>query len=170
MLERGMPSEMIKAIEMPLEKVIQKRAGDRSEPSRIEIAIKDGETQVAYVDGWFGSPGMLSKELNAEFAYGLADIISEEKRGPIGVIYGLEVDEGYRRRGIGSDIVQEMMDLFAENKVRRVYVQASPEMGPVPEEVLMAFYTGLGFEYCCRTGDAADDPVFMQDARKRKVN
>lgn len=154
---------------MSLKKRSQTWPGNRDEPSRVRITFSEDGTEVGDAEGYWGSPRILSEFLEAQYAYGLSDIVSDEKRGPIAVLYGLEVAEPLRRRGIGSMLVKETMDFFRERKVRRVYVQASEELG-VMEEALMAFYERLGFEFCCRTGDAADDPVLFHDiVREQRV-
>jgi GNAT superfamily N-acetyltransferase len=94
-------------------------------------------------------------------------LVEDEAKGPIGVLYGLDVVEGSRRRGLGSFLVKEVLDLLRKAKVRLVWIQASSGLG-TPEEVLIAFYEGLGFKLCCRTEDAANDPALSLELRKEK--
>jgi GNAT superfamily N-acetyltransferase len=137
---------------------------EKGEPKRAEFDLAEDGAVVGHAEVYYGSPKVLSSFLDYEYAYGLARII-EDNRGLTGVLYGIEVQESFRRRGFGTTLIKAVLDYLKKNHVRVVYVQASAQLGSSEEE-LTAYYEQMGFESIGRTGDACNDIVFYQKLGK----
>lgn len=145
-------------------KILTKIYRRRLEPHMIDVTAFDGDEVVGTGVSYYGNRKFLSDFLEGEFARGLSAIVFEDD-GPwklVGVLYGVEVDEHHRGKGVGSKIVEEMISWLRKSRVGRVYVQASPDLG-TSEKKLSSFYKHLGFTFCCRTEDAEQDQVFYRD-------
>ena len=130
-------------------------------PADIEISLKDGKVQIGRAHAVYGVPKRVASWLRSVHADGLSERISGEDRSPVGILEYVEVDQDYRGQGLGRRLVEELLGVLDQKGVQVVYLQASADVGGIPERALVRLYEGFGFKEIGRTGDHADDPVMI---------
>ena len=92
------------------------------------------------VDDWQRDEGVFVAEVDGEVR-GYVDLIAHRWQG-LGWVVNLAVDRGYRRRGIGTALLQETRKWAREEGLRRIMLEATTKNHPA-----LSLYQKLGFQF-----------------------
>lgn len=117
---------------------------DLSEMQRLEQMCFDAEAfskfQLRYLLGTRTAIS-LAAEVDGYFAGFVIGIINRNRFGTYGRIYTLDVDEGYRDRGIGKLLTRTLLERLKQKGCERCFLEVR-----VDNHSAIALYEHLGFE------------------------